>query len=179
MSPDGREALRTEAREILGRDESRDEKRKDIVDWFPGVPSAKGPARQRMKPFPSDPPRLSRPRRRETGPSAAVPKPENTGESAKELHEALNAIVADVGGATRELLERRMLETGATVPLPVASVDEGARLRDCTPSRDRRMTRNRPVPSPPVPPLLVLPAGRVSGPVAMMPGMTAHLRGCS
>ena len=139
MSLDGREALLTEAQEILSQHEACDDKWRDVVNHILGDPLAKGCTKVHMKSFP--PTSLhSKGMKRAAKPSTAIRNLKNTGQSARELHNVLNAIAADVGSMTRESLEKRMLEIGSTVSLSMANIDGGMRLGIRTLPRDRYMS---------------------------------------
>lgn len=162
-SPDGREALPTEAPEILERHQSCHGKWKDSVSWFLGVPAAEGCTKKQIT---SSPPPPTRNKATEKGgePSATARNMENTGESARELHKVPSAIVPDVGKVTQESPEGRILEAAAIVPLFTASIRAGARRLETVPSH-AMVTRDR-TPSflldPSYPPFS--PAARASGP---------------
>ena len=140
MSLDGREALLTEADEILAQHAKCDRRWEKVVQNILGDTSAPGCTKLRMKSFP---PRVGykKPAKKAGKPSAVLTNLKNTGESANELHKVLNGIAANVGSATQKDVERIMLEIGSTVPLCMANIEAGVRNKVRCPPHDCRTAR--------------------------------------
>ena len=92
-----------------------------------GDKSANGPPKKRMKFFPAAR-NSSTATKKERGAIAAQRNKTNSGEAAKELHEALRKLVDDYGRASKEDMEKSVLGIGAVLPQALANVEGGERI---------------------------------------------------